>query len=315
MSIKINERDNMQVTSTIILILSLLLNVKLFYDSRNGLKYVTFNDANERETYETVHHFKEAQKISTGKGIKVGVIDKYFGYKKHNDFYSGGKDFTNDTQAFEEIDEHGYWMATTLKEIASDVKVFALNARSEDKDDDAQNIINAINWAIENDLDILTYSAESFDPKNRNKIDSAVAKSNQHGIVTTFINYPFADNIFPWGLFPYQENQYSRKPDLNIYHYDYNSLLILVYERYLESGRKPRNGDEIPYLSISSMSPVLAGFVAMMMEIKRDLSPYEYKQILIATSKEMEFKGKKYEHVVDIVQTLEFLKNKSTVKQ
>ncbi len=306
---------NMQVTSTIILILSLLLNVKLFYDSRNGLKYVTFNDANERETYETVHHFKEAQKISTGKEIKVGIIDKYFGFKKHSDFYSGGKDFTNDSQAFEEIDEHGYWMATTLKEIAPDVKVFALNARSDNRDDEAQSITDAINWAIENHLNILTYSAESFSPKNRDKIDSAVKKAIEHGIVTTFINYPLPENIFPWGLFPYQGNEYSRKPDLNIYHYDFNGLLILIYNRYLESGRKPRSGDEIPYFSISSMSPVLAGFVAMMMEVKRDLSPDEYKQILIATSKEMEYKGKKIEHVVDITKALEYLKEKSTIKK
>lgn len=298
----------------VILIMSLILNVKCT-DSQNALKYVTFADANTHETYETIHHVKDAQKISTGKGIKVGVLDKYFGFKKHSNFYSGGENFTRDNEAFEEIDEHGYWMATTLKEIAPDVKVFALNVRSNNRDEESQSITEAINWAIENHIDILTYSAESFSPKNSEKIDLAVKKAIEHGIVTTFINYPLPENIFPWGLFAYKENQNSREPDLRIYHFDFNSLLLSVYNKYLESGRKPRNGDDMPFLSLSSMSPVLAGFVAMLKEVKRDLPPDEYKQILITTSKEIDYKGRKIERVVDIKKALEYLTQKEPIKK
>src|SRR5512141_1050662 len=116
-----------QITLIVVLVLSFALNVKFYLDLKNTPRYVSLSDANTRDTYETVHHIKEAQKTATGKGIKVGILDKYFGFKNNPSLYAGGKDFVNDAQAFEEIAEHGKWMATTLKEIAPGVAVYALN--------------------------------------------------------------------------------------------------------------------------------------------------------------------------------------------
>jgi len=307
-------KSTIRIFCILVFIFSLALNLKFYLDFQGTPKYVSLNDGNTRETYESVHHIKESQKTATGKGIRVGVLDKYFGFKKHGELYSGGRDFVNDAEAFEEIGEHGKWMATTLKEVAPDVEVFALNVRTGDKGKEAEAVVNAINWAIEHDLNVLMYSAEPFDAEYREKIDRAVKKAIDHNLVTTFVHYPLAENILPDGLLRQNTELDSRTPDVRVYHFDYNVLLLIMYEKYqniLESGGQPRRGDEMPYFSISSTSPVLAGIVAMMMEVKRDLPPADYKQVLINTSREFEYKGRKYEHVVDAAKALEYLKTRA----
>ncbi|HWT75002.1 MAG TPA: hypothetical protein VN258_09840 [Mobilitalea sp.] len=80
---------------------------------------------------------------------------------------------------------------------------------------------------------------------------------------------------------------YDREPDYNIYHFDYNNLFLEQYARYqtaLESGAPINSGDEIPHFSFSSMSPVLAGFIAIIKSISLDLTKYEIKQLLDSAS-------------------------------
>lgn len=283
----------------VLLALSIALNVKLFLGAQDQPWFISFDDTNTRETYETVHNVKAAQKIATGKGIKVGILDKYFGYANHPDLYAGGMDFVGDTDAFEQIAEHGHWMATTLREIAPDCEVYALGARSGDRALEAETIVNAIDWAIENDIDILTYSARIFGPEARPQIDAAVSKAHEHGIVTTFIHYPHPGNILPYGLFS-KRGDYDRAPDLSICHFDYNVLMLFMYERFVQNDRKATSGDNTPFFSFSSMSPVTAGFVAILKEINPDLSPDEYRQILVNTSREYEYRGHQIPNVVDI---------------
>lgn len=49
-------------------------------------------------------------------------------------------------------------------------------------------------------------------------------------------------------------------------------------------GEHIRSGNDLPYFSFSSMSPVLAGFVALMKSINQNLTSDECKEILIKTS-------------------------------
>ncbi|NOY50185.1 MAG: S8/S53 family peptidase [Chlorobi bacterium] len=302
----------MKIKSLVTLLLVLLL-LSLFFNVKSILKtdepwFVSFPDANSRPTYDTYHHIKEAQKLSTGKGIKVGILGKYFGYKNNKNIYSGGKDFTGNTEAFNDIGEHGLWMATTLKEIAPDVEIYALCARNNDHSVEAKAISEAVDWAIENDIDILTYSAQAFSEEYREEIDKAVRKAIEHNIVTTFIHYDIPGNILPFGFFPYSPKSYARETDLNVFHFDYNVLLLFSYKNYLESGRNVGNNiGAHPYFSNSSMSPVLAGIVAMMKEINNGLPASEYKRILKETSYELVYNGYKVKHVVDALGAVNYL--------
>lgn len=89
--------------------------------------------------------------------------------------------------------------------------------------------------------------------------------------MTTFIHFDSPNNILPDGLFA--NTNEDREPDLNIFHYDYNGFA---------------NGNP-PYLSISSTTPVVAGFVAILKSINNNLLPSEYKDILIKTSKSISY--------------------------
>jgi hypothetical protein len=294
-----------------LLILSLSLNVVLYREFRNTPRYISFSDANTRETYATVHRVKEAQRTATGRGIKVGILDKYFGVRDHPALYTAGEDFVGDRGRFERTSEHGYWMATTLKEIAPDVEVLALNVRTADRAREADAMIRAIDWALGRQVNILTYSAEAFRPEIRKPIDEAIRRAIDRNVVTTFIHYPLPENLLPTGFFQDDRGEEGRQPDLAVYPFDYNMLPVFVYEKYrrlVEAGGRPRTGDELPYLSVSSTSPVLAGIVAMMMEVKGGLPPAEYKRVLIATSRSAELRGRSVDRVVDAQAAIEHLK-------
>ena len=110
-----------------------------------------------------------------------------------------------------------------------------------------------------------------------------------------------------------------RQPDLNIYHYDYNVLFINQYKNYLQKiseGTALRSGDEIPFFSFSSMSPVLAGFVAMIKELNPTYSYEEVKALLQETSYEITSSGANWyevnpcKHVVDIGNAIETMLNR-----
>jgi hypothetical protein len=219
------------VAVVILFCLSLLLNGLLFVSVQNQPKFVTFSDANSRPTYFTVHNVQEAQKYSTGKGIKVGILDHFFGFSDHMDFYAGGHDFLGDNTKFNEIAEHGLWMAITLKEIAPDVEVYALNVNSRDEDQKAEAVVAALEWAISNGLDILTYSHAPVSENHREKVDLAVEKAIASGIVTTFIHCPHPQNLFPFGMYDHGTS-YEREPDVNILHHDFNNLILMFYQRF-----------------------------------------------------------------------------------
>ena len=109
-----------------------------------GILY--FPKANSRPTYFTIHNEQEAWAISKGAGVKVGILDQSFGYEIHKDLYSGGKNFQkgDSEKLFNRNIHHGYWMASTLREIAPDVEIYALGTSSSDESDKAGAMVQAI---------------------------------------------------------------------------------------------------------------------------------------------------------------------------
>ena len=287
----------------------MLMSQWAFSQTQGEISAFVFGNANTRDNYESVHDIKKAHQIATGKGVKVGIIGTYFGLDKHTELFSGGQDFTGSLKDLSTIEEHGYWMALTLREIAPDTEIYALNARSRDKALEAGAIVKAIDWAIENDIDILTYSAESFREEHRPMIDKAVQKAIDHNIVTTFLHYSSKENILPFGLVEYRD-YYSRQPDIRVLHYDFNLLLTMTYKRYLASERKPKNGNEEPYFSFSSMSTVLAGAIALMKQVNNTLTPGEYRQLLKESSREFVFEEQHYKNVLDIASAVKAIGNR-----
>ena len=270
---------------------------------------LVFGDANSRDTYFTLHNVAKAHEISKGKGIKVGILDDSFGYNRHPDLYSGGADFAGKDSLYLETEHHGYWMAITLKEIAPEAEVYALGVDFDSEEAKVRTMLDAIEWAIDNDLDVLTYSSSQFSEENEKKLNVVVDKAMERGILTTFIHYYHPGNILPDGLFAYRgDADYNRRePDLNILHYDYNVMIIPRYLEYLSSSEEDRARLTPPFLSISSTSPVTAGFVALMKSVRNDLPPAEYKRILMETSRNLIYRGEDCPRVPDIYEAVKMI--------
>lgn len=287
-------------------------NFYLFYHfSGNRIWNIRFPDANTRENYDSVHNVKKAQELSTGRGIKVGILDWGFAFADHDDLYAGGKDFTTYSyheDNFNHTAEHGFWMAQTLKEIAPDVSIYALGTYCPGEDAWVDAMIEAIDWAIEQDIDILTLSHEQISDKNRLRFDEAVNRAVAEGIVTTFIHYDNPDNILPWGIWSETgEEYYQRAADVNVFPYDYNLLIMENYTNAIagadfDAAYKPQI-----FTSVSSMSVVTAGGVALLEEIDDTLTPAQYKEILIKTSRRLEYEGEYAEHVLDLEAAVRYL--------
>jgi hypothetical protein len=271
-------------------------------DTVEAPPFIHFPNANSRPTYFTIHNIWDAWEISRGSGVRVGILDHSFGLDVHEGLYAGGETFQTDDwrESFRNESHHGFWMASTLREVAPEVEIYALGTYSSDETTRVDAMIKAIDWAIEHDLDVLTYSAARFSDANRIRLDEAVDRAIASGIVTTFIHYPHPGNLLPTWLGP-RTGDDDREPDVNILHYDYQ---LIFTERYLDWLQRGSESGHRPYLSISSTSPVTAGFVAMLMSVKPDLAPADYKRILMETSRELMFEGRVAPRAVDIVAAL-----------
>jgi hypothetical protein len=146
--------------------------------------FLVYGDANSRDTYFSIHNIAKAHEIAEGEGVKVGILDQRFAYKEYPHLYAGGYNFGGSKNDFDHVAHHGYWMALTLREVAPKAQIYALGITFENEDDKVDAIIAAIDWAIENEIDVLTYSSAAFAEQYRARVDAAVNKAVEHGIVT-----------------------------------------------------------------------------------------------------------------------------------
>jgi hypothetical protein len=259
---------------------------------------LVFPGANSRETYFSVHGIRDAWTVSKGKGAKVGILDHSFGIDAHKDLYAGSQCFQIDhwAESFASQSHHGYWMAMTLREIAPEVEIYALGTYSGNDENKVRSMVKAIDWAIDHGLDAITYSAQRFPPALRGSLDEAVSRAVEAGIVVTFIHYPHEDNLLPTWLGG-RSGDDEREPDVNILHYDYTVVFVKDYHDYSEGRQTQRRYR--PFLSMSSTSPVTAGIVAIMRSANPSLTPAECKDILMATSRPIDFEGQRAPRAVD----------------
>lgn len=310
------KKNTILLSST--LVLSLALNVFTVQKIRKECKIwnLSFENANSWENYLSIHHVKEAHKRSMGKGVKVGILDHYFGIKDHQGLYAGDRDFLDRQSDHETISEHGYWMTNTLKEIAPECEVYALSTLDcNNENKKVRAMVEAIDWAIENKLDILTYSEGIIkDKQNKVLLDQAIEKAEQNGVIITFIHYEHPNNMEPIGM--YDEDQLLEgQPSVTIYSYDYNLLLKDQFNRF-SMGKTGTDESLDLFYSNSSMSVVTAGFMAILKSINPNLTPAEYREILIQSAHEgiitepQTLKEIQVKHLADIDSAIEYMNQK-----
>ncbi len=259
---------------------------------------LVFPNANSRDTYFTIHNLRAAHDISRGRNAKVGILDQYFGSQlaQTRGLYAGGASFggSGDGALTTQIG-HGYWMALTLREIAPEADLYPLNAVAGDEEAKLEAMVQAIDWAIGKRLDALTYSGRSFSPGSRARLDAAVDRAVAAGVVVVFIHYSHQGNLLPGALLTREKDE--READVGIYPYDYT---VAFADKYLKWQRNPADSDGYrPFVSVSSTAPVTAGVVALMRSLHPGLSPAACKQVLIDTSRTMDYRGQRLTRVLD----------------
>lgn len=283
------------------------------------LQEIVFPGANLRDTYDTLHHVRQAQALSVGGGVRVGIIDWLFACDRYPALYAGWADISGEARLLHQADGHGRWMADTLKEIAPGCRIFAINGVLYDEERPEERIRcfeKAVDWAIDNGMDILTYSHPAFTGGERDRADRATQRAVEAGIITTFLHNDSPLNLFPYGCLPFPKEGYRRRPDIRIYHFDHNVLLLSIYQRYIEAGREAKSGNDLPYFSFSSMSVVLGGFAAMMKALRPTLTAGDCRDILQKTGYDIPAPGRKWYEpgcctgVADIHQALLLLREK-----
>lgn len=238
-----------------------------------------FKDGNKKasESYYTIHNLKKAQKLATGKGVKIGIIDWLFG-DENNKIFSGNFDATG--CGFVDNKEHGFAMAKTLKEIAPNCQVFAINGitKVSIKDDNLRVsfLEKALEFAIQNGIQILTYSHQEIqDEEAVKRLKQIIKTASKHNIITIFLHCNIKGNIMP--LAPNVTKNKFFADAFYLYQYDYNFLNPVAYKLWLSVNKKDKNC----FLSWSSMAPVLAGFVAMFLESNPKLTREQIVEILV----------------------------------
>ena len=231
-----------------------------------NIEEIFLKNANSRDTYFSIHNVKIAHLFGKGKNVRVGIIYWLFGKEKNSSLYDEFIYLTNSDLDFLNYEGHGLWMATVLKEIAPECKIYAINTLNDNEEKRIYFFEKSIEWAIENHIEILTYSHARFSKEFLDRANTVINKAVKHGIITTFIHCDNPNNIWPYGCIPFlkEKNIFIREPDYNIFHFDYNHLDLCQYERYLKKfnkGEKIISGNDLPFFSFSSMSPVLGGFM------------------------------------------------------
>lgn len=258
-----------------------------------------------QDNYETIHNLGPAHDLSLGQGAKVGILGHSFLMDVHPEIYAGGENFQGAEweEGVDKLSRQGYWMALALREIAPKAQIYALNTYASREADQVKAMVRAIDWAIENGLDALTYCGEAFSPEARMILDPAVERAVEAGVAVVFVNYPHPLNLFPGGMPAEAEDKVSRAPDLNIYSYDCAVLLAGDKIAFM-SGDDDGLEKNLPVLNPTSPAPIAAGFVALMKSVDPELSPAKIKSILIDTSRPMSFDGRLAAHVPDAFQAL-----------
>lgn len=252
----------------------------------------------------SIHNLYRAHEVSLGVGVKVGILDHSFGLEAHPDLYAGAKAFLapNAGPGTAPETHRGYWMALSVREIAPKAEIFALEIPTGNSRHRSKAMVRALEWAVENGLDAITYCGGSFSEADRKILDPAVEKAIKAGVVVVFVDYHHPMNLLPGNVGDAGPHG-GRDPDLNIFSPDCGALRA---GRFLALAESDDDGIQRrrPFLASPSSGPIVLGMVALMRSLDPEVSPGEIKRVLVETSRAVEYDGILAERVPDALQAL-----------
>mgnify|MGYP000864393217 FL=1 len=206
----------------------------------------------------------EINKISTGKGVTVAILDHSF--NKNSAALKGRVvspvSFVEGEEPLVEKSDHGTFMAEDLVMIAPDVKIMPIVMTNGNMTGYSESFVKAINYAVENGANVISCSQPAV-KDNQIALDEAIQNAIDRGVSVVYINYTGDNNsvIMP-GVVEFEKYSNS-KEKINIIGTNFISK-------------------ETPVTwGISHAAPVISGVIALIKEKNPQLTPQNIKSILL----------------------------------
>lgn len=224
-----------------------------------------------------------------GKKVKVAVIDSGIDLNHRDLNVVGGKSFVDYTTSYHDDNGHGTHVAGIIsaqhngfgiKGVAPNVELYALKVLNEHGTGSSSSIIDAINWCIDNDIDIINMSLSlngestllnwTVDAAISNNILVVASAGNEGRDNSVLSPASHPDTIAVSSIDPVKRiSEFSsRGPEVNVTapgHAIYSTYRFNSYE----------------YMSGTSMAaPYVSGTLALIKEKYPNLSIKQYKELL-----------------------------------
>jgi hypothetical protein len=255
---------------------------------------------------------KKAQDLGlTGAGVRIAIIDTGVS-KQHPDLtIAGGKSFVEGSASYHDNNGHGTHVAGIIAAqnngigsvgVAPGAEIYAIKSLDEEGDGNQADVIAGIEWAIENNIDIINLSITS--PFATNGLRSIIEKANDKGILVIAAsgndetgNGQIGNDIMYPARYPTvigvgAINKEKVKPSFSYMgpSLEYAAPGERVYSTYV-GGNGTDNG--YAYMSGTSMAtPYVAGVLALYKEAFPSLSIQTLKKITSRSALDLGTQGR-----------------------
>jgi len=237
------------------------------------------------ETTSEIKTSREPFASHTGAGVRVAIIDSGVNpAHPHVGGVAGGARITaSETDSSNDYLDylgHGTAVAGAIREKAPDAQLYALKVFDRVLTTNIEVIIKAIDWCIENQIDVINLSLGTVNPEHRDVMEMTVARAANNGIALVAACETSDKLSFPGCLPSVIGVAVDWQCPRSIYTVretgDGSAFVASAYPRDIPGVARERNLNGISF-AVANMT----GFVARAKEMARTASVAQLKQLLV----------------------------------
>lgn len=220
----------------------------------------------------------------TGRDVRVAFIDSGVNpAHPHVGGVAGGIAFTASESNENYLDYlgHGTAVAGAIREKAHDASLFAVKVFDQSLRTSATTILRALEWTIDNQMDVVNLSLGTFNEKYRTEFERIVARAIERNVIIVGAHETEGQLLLPGSLPDVLavELNWDCPRDLFQYRTERTKTIFLAsgYPRSIPGVTPQRNLNGISFAVAN-----FTGFVARAREAKRDATLSELEKFLIS---------------------------------